>query len=240
MAEQVVDPVEGQDNPDERPEWLPDNFNSPEDLARSYSEAQRKITEQAQQLRGLEDSINSLTTQQEQWFAQQNQPDPNTVYSQWEEAFNNDPIGTIAAIANSTAEQVHKQYAQQAQSQPGIKPEDYAAREGVRAMEATYSDWNDYKEKVGEIVQRDPLFANDAIWVNPDLTQQALDRAYQIAKAQDVLAGNTVVQQQLADTRQMKLNAQTAVGASGRPDATTADAEEWARIKASAPKPYYG
>jgi predicted nuclease with TOPRIM domain len=31
----------------ERPEWLPSNFKSPEDLARSYTESQRKIHELA-------------------------------------------------------------------------------------------------------------------------------------------------------------------------------------------------
>jgi hypothetical protein len=36
-----------------RPEWLPDNFTKPEDLATSYKELQAKMTQQAQELAAL-------------------------------------------------------------------------------------------------------------------------------------------------------------------------------------------
>ena len=33
-----------EDNQSERPEWLPEKFNSPEDLAKSYSELEKKLS----------------------------------------------------------------------------------------------------------------------------------------------------------------------------------------------------
>lgn len=240
MADQVTDPVEGQDNP-ERPEWLPENFESPEALARSYTEAQRKITEQAQQLRGLEDSINSLTAQQEQWFEAQSRPDPNDVRAQWLQAIEDDPVTAMYNIAQTAAQQVHQQYAEQSQNQPGIKPEDFAAFVAEQSLSAKYQDFSDpsVRSKISEVIQNDPLYHQDNLWVNPDLATHALDRAYQTVKAQELLSGASVAQQQAADTRAMKLAAQSAVGASGRPDAPAADAEEWARIRSAGPAPYY-
>ena len=37
---------EAQDNQSERPEWLPEKFKTPEDLAKSYSELEKKTIEE--------------------------------------------------------------------------------------------------------------------------------------------------------------------------------------------------
>lgn len=227
---------EGQDNP-ERPEWLPENFKTPEDLLSSYKESQRKITEQAQQLRSQEESISTLSDQWEQFQAQQNQPDPNEINAYWEEQIATNPLQAMAAIAEASAQQALKQYQQQ--SQPGIKPEEFAAYVAENTVSAKYQDFGDLRDKISEEIQSNPLYHNDSIWVNPDLATRALTEAYTAVKAREVLAGNDVAQQQLADTRAMKLQAQSAVGASGRPEPASSDADEWARIRAAAPKRYY-
>ena len=36
---------EAQDNQSERPEWLPEKFKSPEDMAKSYSELEKKLSQ---------------------------------------------------------------------------------------------------------------------------------------------------------------------------------------------------
>lgn len=236
------DPAEGADNP-QRPEWLPENFQSPEDLAKSYQEAQRKITELSTQNKGLEESIGNLSAQFEQFTAAQNQPDPQAAYGQWQELYEQDPIGTVAQIAAATAQQTLQQYQQQQQAQPGVDPAQYASFVADQTLTAKYGEeWapgSDLRQKVSEVIQTNPVFNNDAIWLDPAKATQALESAREIVKAQELLSGNDVVQQQLADTRQMKLAAQTAVGASGRPDAPAADKAEWDAIKAAAPKTYY-
>ena len=40
----VVETPEVQDNQSERPSWLPEKFNSPEDLAKSYAELEKKLS----------------------------------------------------------------------------------------------------------------------------------------------------------------------------------------------------
>lgn len=237
MADSDPDLVaEEQGNP-ERPEWLPENFKSPEDLAKSYAESQRKITELANEKKGLEESVQSLAAQFEEFTAAQNRPDPNQIYSQWEDRYNQDPISTMAEIAAATANQILQQQAQQNQ-QPAASP-DVVAFIADQTMAQKAEDWGAYREKVGELVAQNPLFQRDELWASPQSAAQALESAYQMVKAQDVLSGNEIAQQQAADTRAMKLGAQSAVGASGRPPAPSSDAEEWARIRDAAPKRYY-
>lgn len=239
MAEQ--DPAEGQDNPD-RPDWLPENFQSPEDLAKSYQEAQRKITELSTQNKGLEESIGNLSAQFEQFTAQQNQPDPQAVYGQWSEMFEQDPIGTVAQIAQASAAQALQQYQQQAQQPLQATQQTQSALVAAyadQAMTAQYQDWNEEKGKVAEFIQDNPDIFHEGLFADPTKATKALETAYKMVKADDVLSGNTVAQQQMADTRQMKLAAQSAVGASGRPDVPGSDQAAWEAIKAAKPSTYY-
>ena len=240
MADQ--DPtLEGVDNP-ERPEWLPENFKSPEDLAKSYQESQRKITELSTQNKGLEESIGNLSAQFEQFTAAQNQPDPQAVYGQWSEAYEQDPIGTMAQIAQATAAQTVQQYAQQ-QNQPLQQTQQaqsaLVAAYADQAMGTQFEDWNDVKGKVAEFISEQPDMFHEGLFADPAKATRALETAYKLVKADDVLNGTSVAQQQQADTRQMKLNAQSAVGASGRPDAPAGDVAEWQAIMTAAPPTYY-
>lgn len=228
MAEQ--DPSLEADNPEgQRPEWLPENFKNPEDFAASYKESQRKITELAQEKKGLEESINLLSSQFEQFTAQQSQPDPDTVRSQWYEQFEADPLATMTQIAQLTAQQIVQQ---SQQSQAGIKPEDFAAYVAEQQVSSRYQDFDELRPQITELLSSDPLFQSDAIWADPQTATHALDRAYQTVKAQELLSGNQIAQQQLADSRAMKLGAQSAQGASGRQEAPAID--EWEAVKNAA------
>lgn len=236
MAEQDPNLEEGADNP-ERPEWLPENFDSPEALAASYKEAQRKITELSQSNRGLEESIQSLSTQFEEFTASQNRPDPNAVYSQWQDLYDQDPIGTIAQIAQATASQV---LAQQSQGRENDNLPSIVAALADQQLSRQFEDWDEYKPKVAELLANDPVYGRDDLYSSPETAARTLTTAYNVAKAQDILNGATdLASQQAADTRAMKLNAQTAVGASGRPSTPADQQAEWDAIKAARPKNYW-
>lgn len=229
MAEQ--DPqLEAAGNPDEpeRPEWLPSNFQSPEDLAKSYQEAQRKITELSQEKKGLEESVQSLASQFEEFTATQNRPDPNQVYSQWQDLYEQDPIGTMAQIAQATANQILQQQAS-AKQEPAVDP-NMVAFAADYTMAQQHQDWADYKEKVGGLIAENPLFQDDRLWKDPQTAASTMNSAYEMVKAQDVLSGNALVQQQQADTRAMKLAAQTAAGSSGRTPAPDDYEQRWQEI----------
>ena len=210
-------------------DWVPEKFRSnPQELAKAYENLEREYHNSRQQVKGLEDSISTLSTQFEEFVSTQNQPDPDEIRAQWEQAYETDPWSTIQTVAQQTAEAVRKEFAA-AQQQPAITP-DVVAFIADQNMTQTHEDWGDFKTKVAELVNADPLFANDQLWTNPALATSALDRAYKMVKAESVLSGDEIVQRQLADTRQMKLAAQSATGAAGRPDSPDANANRWQEI----------
>jgi hypothetical protein len=53
----------------ERPSWLPQNFRSPEDLAKSFAESVRKISSQGRQLSELSQENEVLTLELESLVA---------------------------------------------------------------------------------------------------------------------------------------------------------------------------
>jgi len=233
LAEQ--DPtLEGADNP-ERPEWLPENFKSPEALVDSYKELQGASTRTSQQLaeerqarEALDEAVQTLSAQ----FEAQNRPDPNAVVSQWRDQYDEDPFSTTLSLAQAVAQQTAQQIlqAQGQQSEPSATP-DVVAFIADQTMGQSREDWSDYKGKVSELIAENPLFQRDELWSSPQSAAQALDSAYQMVKAQDVLSGNAVVQQQVADTRAMKLAAQSAAGASGRSPAPDDFEQRWQEIQ---------
>lgn len=240
MADSTDPNLEQNEGADNRPEWLPENFNSPEDLAKSYQEAQRKITELGQQNKGLEESIGELASQFDQLTSQQQAEqtpyDPNQ--DPWAVAYNQAMIEgdyTRAMTLNDqrtaaiVQQAVQQGLAQVGQPQPQTTP-DVVAFIADRNLASQYEDWAQVKGDVAKIVETDPLFANDALWQNPAVATQALDRAYKLAKAES--GGADLARQQAADTRAMKLAAQSATGALGRPDISEDAAKQrWQEIQ---------
>lgn len=234
MSGEGTDPsLEGGDNrEEERPAWLPENFKSPEDLAKSYQEAQRKITEQGQEIKGLNEAFGELTSQFDQFAEQQNRPDPNDVRNQLLAMYENDPVGTMAQIAQQTAQQVLAQ-SQSQQAPPQTDPNVIGTLANAE-LAARYQDWPQYANDVRELVSSDPLFQNEQIWSSLPSVTNALDRAYKMVRADKVLTGEAEQLRQQADSRQMKLAAQSAVGATGRPEISVDAAKQrWDEIMAA-------
>jgi hypothetical protein len=225
-------------NPDaeERPDWLPENFNSPEDLVKSYQEAQRKITEETSARKALEQNFSSLSEQVEalQQQSQQPQVDPYAQQQQLAEAYETDPIGTMAWLAQQSAQQAVQQYAQTAQQQfqPTIEAQmQNNARFAGSEMQAKYDDYDHYFPKIQEAIMQDPDLLPETALQSVATTQAKLERIYKMVKADDVIAG-TVPQQSQADLmRTMKLNAQSADGAGGRPGSPDAGEQRWKEIQ---------
>lgn len=233
MAEQ--DPtLGGADNP-ERPEWLPENFKSPEALVDSYKELQGASTRTSQQLaeerqarEALEEAVQTLSAQ----FEAQNQPDPNAVYSQWQDLHDNDPVTFTFQAAQRVAEQTAREIlkSQQAEGQSTLDPDTLAFFASQMAAQK-YEDWDEVLPQVKELMANDPIFANDNLYRDVPTAANTIDRAYRMAKADSLLSDNAVVQQQVADTRAMKLAAQSAAGASGRSPAPDDFEQRWQEIQ---------
>lgn len=230
MTDQVegADLPEGEDN--QRPEWLPENFDSPEALARSYSEAQRKITELAQEKKGLEESITTLSQQFEEWTAQQSRPDPNQVYSQWEELIANDPVTAQFQIAQTVAQQTVQEILKQQQApQQQFSMEDLTEFAAERVARE-HPDFQELRPLIAEELSQNPLFNREDLYANLQTTAQAFETAYNLVKARQYASGADLAQQQLADTRAMKLAAQSAAGTSGRTPSPDDYQQRWQEI----------
>jgi hypothetical protein len=102
------------------------------------------------------------------------------------------------------------------------------ATEGIGLVAANVADWNQYAERVLANAAQNPApFSRALLSGDPQVVASSLASSLAAVKTAD-------------SNRAMKLAAQSAVGASGRPDAPSGDAAEWQTIVAAAPKNYWG
>lgn len=211
----------------DRPEWLPENFNSPEDLASSYKELQGRLTKESQSRSTLEQQVATLQTQFEEAQTRQAPPqeDWNTQRSQLEEQYEQDPLGTMAFLASQAAQaaaaQTAQYYQQQNQSNPAQdrgNAELYATTIDQQ-MSQRHADWGNMKDKVGDLIQEMPGILDQEAMTSPMRAVEVLDRALEIVRNREIAAGV----QQGQSGRQLKLAGQTMTGATGRGSAASGE-----------------
>ncbi len=230
---------------EERPGWLPDNFSSPEDLARSYQESQRKITEQGQQLSQVRDELESMAelVQQSQQLPQQQygyQENPLEVAAQ--QAFDNGDgpafLRLNAQIAQAAAAEQFQQF-QQAQQPTAGQNDSMLAVYGDMAERNLQQQYGPelYTElsgraaellKSGQVQITDP---NSLIGV-----QSGLDTAFRHAASEKLFAQQQQAAAQAAEdakVRQSKLDGQTLQPSGGRPPAPDQQQQVWDEIVAA-------
>ena len=209
-----------------RPDWLPTNFKTGEDFAKSYSEAQSKLTQQAQE-------IAAIKAQQDEFIASQqsaqSEREYNTIEEQLIEAIEfGDGKQKLAAMAYLV---------QQAQGQnkpdpPQSNNSEVLAFAADQSLAAKYEDWNEVKMDIGKLVEQDPGLLQVDNTTPLATVVQRLERVYKIAKADRVLSqGESIVQVEQEAHRQGKQQAQTITGASQRPATSTAEEDYWQSIK---------
>ena len=231
MADQ--DPREG-NNPeaDERPEWLPENFKSPEDLARSYQEAQNKIREQGTQLNAMNENYTALASQIEELQATQVQQPQQQQYGveQLREAFDADPIATVAFLAQQAADAKLAAFEQQINQR--LQPSQAAQQELVASFAeqfvgSKHEDWNDIKDNVLQFIADEMPVpdVNDPRWADPRFVADVYDKGAALYKM-----SNGVLAPAAQDNREMKLAAQTATGGGSRPETPDEAKAAWERI----------
>lgn len=223
------DPSFTADNPDpDRPEWLPENFKTPEDLASSYKESQRKITEEATARRNLEQLVASQQAQIDQHqAAQTQQPEPDQ--NEWYAAYEADPIATQRALAEQAARDAVAEYA--SQTQPTTQAVQGSQAEIVaglayRELEDRHGKLTDeQRNEMARVATEYPhLIPPDSV-TSPQRLAAALDIVYKLA------VPNPDPQTSSADLqRTMKLQAQTATGAGGHLSTADEDAQRWQEI----------
>lgn len=241
MSEQVAEQNNPEAEDSARPEWLPENFNTPEDFVKSYKEIEGARTRDRQEFAELKSQLAEF----KQAWEQQTAPTPPDPTEQWSEQTGLDPetIRAVAQVADYVAKQNLTQYQQQAQSQTQAQAEQqnhllaYTADQIVRGRN---DDWNDYKDKVGAAIAEDPDLLPASAFSSPEATAKALERVYKLVKADDVYNQIQSGTHSVDQGRQNKLNAQTMSGATGRPGETTDDDQWFERLKAAHQTGYSG
>jgi hypothetical protein len=225
--------LEGADNQQpERPDWLPENFKDPEALVGSYKELQRTLTSKSTRERDLEQQV----SQYEEMLAQaQTTQQPQTNNDALYEAYERDPVATMAWLAQQAAQQAvaTTQQEQTKTSQPILEQQNqllaYAADQLVSQKLA---DWNDYKESVATEIAQNPDLLPESALTSPERAANALERVYKMVKYDGLASETQSLSERLAAEQLLaKQQAQTLSGVPGRPVATDDDKDYWKSIE---------
>lgn len=249
--------LEGQDNPDALA-FIPENFRrgSVEESAKaildSYKELQGTHTRVSQEKAAIEDNYAEIASRLDELAASQQpaqqQVDQNSQLQALAEQYGVEPeyVNAAAMIAQQTAQLILQQNEQK--SQPQTEAQVSAHRELVvdRAesrLSVLYPDFAELKDKVYEQIKNNPNLWTDDQSLSVQKTEDAFASIYKQVKYDELVSGAAEGGEQqpnVADlVTRMKLNAQTAAGASGRPDPISDEKASWDAIKNAKPDHYY-
>ena len=198
---------------DTRPDWLPSNFQKPEDLVKSYTHATQKITEQGQKLSALESRLEEIQSSQTQ---RQEQQYSNDLEQQLIEAYESGDGRAIAAANAFLIQQALAPVTQKIESIsiPAPVPTELVADYARRTVAGRFSDWDETEPKIAEVIQANPILqqmVGDT--ANPKGIADALETAYKLAKYETGQTVQTQAAEQLGElARQVKNQAQTMTG----------------------------
>jgi hypothetical protein len=226
----------------ERPEWLPEKFESAEALAKSYSELENKLREQGEEKNNLTAQLEDLygRVQTMEQSAQQARYDPSAdpTLLAYEQAMENGDYRAALAIQVGLAQKIAEQSVV-AGAGTATKPDDEALFAYVVTKTAAETigqgEWDAYKEKIGDAVKAKD-FRNLSV---PDATEE-LVAAYERIKFRELNNQHqTLAEQQAERERQVKIEAQTMSGSSGRQPEPTRDEAAINRILGAAKEGSY-
>jgi hypothetical protein len=206
--------------PPERPDWLPSQFDKPEAVVESWVHANRKITEQGQE---LAEARKQLLEMQEAQMVPAPQPFSQDIEAQLIDAFESGDGRTIAAATAFLAQQAAADHArQQEPARQNTNTGELTAALASQELAARYPDWHDVKQKIGDLVNADPgILPVSADTPLSDVVKH-LDRAYRLVKYDSGETAGTQAAADLAElARLTKVQAQTMSGASVAQQAET-------------------
>lgn len=230
----------------DRPEWLPEQYKTPEDLASAHRSLQERLRQESESRKALEQRVDELTEYAQ--TAQQPAYEPTDVLdSVAAEIQSAREVGDVrrelelqAWLQNYTWQQAASAQAadQAAAAEPALQAQDeLIAAHHAMQMERMYPDFTEYAPRIRELIQAEPWRLPDQALNNFGETQRALSSAYEILKARDVLSEQEQMRErglsQADISRARKLEAQTMEGASGRPDEPSQVDRELAEMQAA-------
>jgi hypothetical protein len=215
---------------EQRPEGLPENFKSVDDVVRSQREAQAELTRTKQEMaemRGHLEELQAYAAQsQEQPRAQAD--DPRAQYAAEVQAAIDAGDGQRLAelqewLTQYNINQAFQGYQQQSeqQSRPLMETQNMLTAAHVkRAVQEKIADFGEYEQEIGDLLQAEPWRMPDDVLDNPALMENALVATYEAVKYKQLLEQHRQLEEAGVTTadvqRARKLGAQTLSGATGR------------------------
>lgn len=215
-----------------RPEWLPEKFKDESEFANSYKNLESELGRRAEdqkrlegQIRGLSDLVQGLQPQE-----RQSSTSDSDLRAQLQENFENDPIGTMAYLAQQAADQTVESRLNtlQQQNDPFVRAQVSRDNELLaiavdNILNKRHPDWDEYKEKVSDEIRNDPTLLSEQVLHSPELTARSLERVYTTIKAQDIVKQH---EDGTYQSTRMKQQAQSLSGSMRRPGQQTAEEEQ--------------
>jgi hypothetical protein len=213
--------AEGTPAPEARPEWLPEQFKSPEDLARSYDEMRRetdRVREEARKDREqFAEALALIEAQPAQQQAPYN-PSQDPLVARYQEALENGDAATAFAIQLAVSQQQTEELLDRKfkEFQPAISAQEEAQRDTAftlaqERMQRQYGDrWEELQPQVFDRLRQDQRLLPQAASV--DGYAMAM-----IEQANIIEAGRIVTERQAEERdRAAKLAAQGLTGTTSR------------------------
>jgi hypothetical protein len=231
--------VSEQESENGRPEWLPDKFESPEALARSYSEAEQRLVQlqdevnrQREEFTEALNNIGEISAQQAP--VQQYNPQQDPLLAQYQSAVDNGDAQAMLAIQLELNRQIARQEAQNVAHEigPRLQRGQEADREAAITLATervarNYNDWDELAPQIGEFLQARPH------WIPEEASVDQFERV--LVEAANMITANRIVTQQQRDdrARQEKIAAQGLQGSGSRAMSPEEGEAEWNRIKSA-------
>lgn len=214
-----------------RPDWLPEKFKTPEDFVRSYSSLENELRERGTRERQQAERLAELEAwaQQSQEQPQAQADDPLAAYAYELEAAREQGDARREAelqawLVQYNISQALQGFEQQStqQTRPLLDHQNYlTAAEVKRSVKEQIPDFSDYEDRVGQLLQDEPWRMPREVLDDPALMQRALIATYDAVKHQDLVEQQRQLEEAGVTTadlqRARKMQAQTLSGATGRP-----------------------
>jgi hypothetical protein len=197
--------VEGSEQVDERPGWLPEAFRNPEALVESYNQAVGRLSQVSEEKHELEETLSAVLEAQEQEPVQVQPVRPQV-----------DHLGVLKMLAEGAARSAVRQV-------PAHGPFDIAATSHAQQVERLVAADPELRGiDIGDLIGQIP----DEALATAESTVNALKGLAYLAQVDQLhtLSGLTAqVAQQ--ESRLAKIRAQSASGAAGRPQITSGETD---------------
>lgn len=230
--------------PEERPDFLLEKFESPEDQAKAYAEAEREMSRMREEMARERDqfaaalqNIESLRTpedppQQQQFQQQPYAPENDPLLQQYQQALDMGDARALLAINLELNRQMTQQAIQEGMKDLSGRVEksqdvdrEVAITLATERVARQHEDWEELAPEVGRLLQQNVEWIPSTSSI--EAYEKAIGQAARVVRAERILADNT----RNESVRQQKISSQGLTGDSARTFSPEEQQKEWDLVR---------